>query len=74
LTDGPAAGDGAARERQVTDLFQEHALSPVQLTVLLTGDRASAEDLVQDAFLGCCRLCRGCAPPTRRWHTCASAC
>ena len=36
----------------MSDLFQEHALSLVRLAVLLTGDRASAEDVVQDAFLG----------------------
>ncbi len=52
VTDGPAAGDGAARERLVADMYREHALSLVRLAVLLTGDRASAEDVVQDAFLG----------------------
>jgi RNA polymerase sigma factor (sigma-70 family) len=54
LADSPAAAaaDGAAPEGLVSDLFQEHALSLVRLAVLLTGDRASAEDVVQDAFLG----------------------
>ena len=52
LTDGLAAGDGAAPERLLADLFEEHALILVRLAVLLTGDRASAEDVVQDAFLG----------------------
>jgi len=52
LTDSPVVADGAAPERVVADLFQEHALSLVRLAVLLTGDRASAEDVVQDAFLG----------------------
>ncbi len=52
VTDGLAAGDGAAPERLLADLFEEHALSLVRLAVLLTGDRASAEDVVQDAFLG----------------------
>ena len=33
-------------------LFREHGLSLVRLAVLLTGDRATAEDVVQDAFLG----------------------
>ncbi len=42
----PAAGD------IVTGLFREHGLSLVRLAVLLTGDRATAEDVVQDAFLG----------------------
>ena len=42
----PTAGD------VVTGLFREHGLSLVRLAVLLTGDRATAEDVVQDAFLG----------------------
>ena len=33
-------------------MFREHGLSLVRLAVLLTGDRATAEDVVQDAFLG----------------------
>jgi len=52
LTHSPAVADDATPERLVSDLFQEHALSLVRLAVLLTGDRASAEDVVQDAFLG----------------------
>ena len=36
----------------VTDLYAGHALGLVRLAVLLVGDRASAEDIVQDAFLG----------------------
>ena len=37
---------------EVTALYAEHALGLVRLAVLLVGDRASAEDIVQDAFLG----------------------
>jgi RNA polymerase sigma-70 factor (sigma-E family) len=36
----------------VTDLYAGHALGLVRLAVLLVGDRASAEDIVQDAFFG----------------------
>ena len=36
----------------VTDLYAAHALGLVRLAVLLVGDRASAEDIVQDAFFG----------------------
>jgi DNA-directed RNA polymerase specialized sigma24 family protein len=36
----------------VTALYAEHALGLVRLAVVLTGDRAAAEDIVQDAFLG----------------------
>jgi RNA polymerase sigma-70 factor (sigma-E family) len=36
----------------VTTLYAEHALGLVRLAVVLTGDRGTAEDIVQDAFLG----------------------
>jgi RNA polymerase sigma-70 factor (sigma-E family) len=36
----------------IEDLYREHALGLVRFALLLTGDRATAEDIVQDAFLG----------------------
>jgi RNA polymerase sigma-70 factor (sigma-E family) len=36
----------------VAALYAEHALGLVRLAVIMTGDQASAEDIVQDAFLG----------------------
>jgi RNA polymerase sigma-70 factor (sigma-E family) len=39
-------------EAAVTQLYAGHALGLVRLAVLLVGDRASAEDIVQDAFFG----------------------
>jgi RNA polymerase sigma-70 factor (sigma-E family) len=39
-------------ETAVTALYAEHALGLIRLAVLLVGDRASAEDVVQDAFVG----------------------
>ena len=36
----------------VTALYAEHALGLARLAVVITGDRAAAEDIVQDAFLG----------------------
>jgi len=36
----------------VTSLYADHALGLVRLAVVLTGDRGTAEDIVQDAFLG----------------------
>jgi RNA polymerase sigma-70 factor (sigma-E family) len=36
----------------VTALYQAHALGLVRLAVVMTGDQGSAEDIVQDAFLG----------------------
>jgi len=37
--------------RHVTALYQAHALGLVRLAVIMLGDRAAAEDVVQDAFL-----------------------
>ena len=36
----------------VTALYAEHALGLVRLAVMMLGDQAAAEDVVQDAFLG----------------------
>lgn len=38
--------------RHVAALYQAHALGLVKLAVLMTGDQPTAEDVVQDAFLG----------------------
>jgi RNA polymerase sigma-70 factor (sigma-E family) len=48
-------GTGAAAwsaERHVTSLYQAHALSLARLALVMLGDQAAAEDVVQDAFLG----------------------
>ena len=49
ITDTRSSPGAAAA---VTELYARHALGLVRLAVLLVGDRASAEDVVQDAFLG----------------------
>lgn len=36
----------------VAALYEAHALGLVRLAVVITGDQGSAEDIVQDAFLG----------------------
>jgi DNA-directed RNA polymerase specialized sigma24 family protein len=36
----------------VTALYQDHAMSLIRLAYLMLGDRAAAEDAVQDAFCG----------------------
>ncbi|WP_422337418.1 SigE family RNA polymerase sigma factor [Trebonia sp.] len=36
----------------MTALYAEHGLRLVRLAVIMLGDRATAEDVVQDAFLG----------------------
>jgi RNA polymerase sigma-70 factor (sigma-E family) len=49
----PAGPPAAARSDDlVRQLYQEHAVRLVRLAVLLVGDQPSAEDVVQDAFLG----------------------
>jgi RNA polymerase sigma-70 factor (sigma-E family) len=46
--------DSATRtaEQQVTALYQAYALSLGRLALVMLGDAAAAEDVVQDAFLG----------------------
>ena len=44
----PAAGPGDL----VGTLYQCHALRLIRIAVLQVGDQPSAEDVVQDAFLG----------------------
>ena len=41
-----------SRSHAVTALYRAHALGLVRLAVVMTGDQGSAEDIVQDAFLG----------------------
>jgi len=47
----------------VTALYAEHALGLIRLAVIMLGDQAAAEDVVQDAFLGL----------YRRWDSLADA-
>ena len=46
------AGTPASPAQQVTSLYQAHALSLARLALVMLGDAAAAEDVVQDAFLG----------------------
>jgi RNA polymerase sigma factor (sigma-70 family) len=36
----------------VSDLYREHALGLIRLALLMVGDRATAEDVIQEAFSG----------------------
>jgi RNA polymerase sigma-70 factor (sigma-E family) len=47
---GMVAQGGATGHGSLADLYVEHAPDGIRLAFLLTGDRALAEDLVQDAF------------------------
>jgi RNA polymerase sigma-70 factor (sigma-E family) len=46
------ARQAAEARQQVAALYQAHALGLVKLAVLMVGDQRTAEDIVQDAFLG----------------------
>ena len=43
--------ESRTRESRLGELFQRHAADGVRLAYLITGNRALAEDLVQDAFV-----------------------
>jgi RNA polymerase sigma-70 factor (sigma-E family) len=51
---GSVAGprDGETADDFVASLFRAHGLALFRVALLLIGDQASAEDVVQDAFLG----------------------
>ncbi|MBB4917318.1 SigE family RNA polymerase sigma factor [Streptosporangium saharense] len=49
----------------VGDLYANHALGLTRLALVILGDRESAEDVVQDAFLGLHRRFRGLRDPAK---------
>ena len=52
---GPSAQpdpEGHDPREAVDDLFRRHALGLVRFALMLVGDQATAEDVVQEAFLG----------------------
>jgi RNA polymerase sigma factor (sigma-70 family) len=49
----------------VTVLYQAHALGLIRLAVVMLGDRAAAEDVVQEAFCGLYRRWSKLADPAR---------
>ena len=57
----PRHGTDPEAARNVTLLYEAHALGLARLAVIMLGDPGTAEDVVQDAFLGL----------YRRWHTLA---
>jgi RNA polymerase sigma-70 factor (sigma-E family) len=48
---GPVA-DRSAAATAVTALYEQHAIGLIRLAMIMLGDRAAAEDVVQDAFFG----------------------
>jgi RNA polymerase sigma-70 factor (sigma-E family) len=49
--DGDADADADAAQA-VTALYDAHAVSMIRIALIMLGDRAAAEDVVQDAFFG----------------------
>lgn len=47
-----AAAASASAGQVVTGLYQQHRLRLIGMALVLTGDRATAEDVVQEAFAG----------------------
>jgi hypothetical protein len=66
---GPSANDRAAAGQDaaaaVTALYEIHAIGLIRLAMVMLGDRASAEDTVQDAFCGLYRRYGSLADPER---------
>src|SRR5260370_36215402 len=60
--DGESAGDAQAA---VAAVYRVHAVSLIRLAYLMLGDRAAAEDVVQDAFYGLYRHWDRLAHPPR---------
>ena len=58
-------GDWSA-SRHVTELYRAHALSLARLALVMLGDKAAAEDVAQDAFLGLYRHLGPARGPRRR--------
>ena len=50
-----ATSGEAGRSRHIEDLYERHVPAATRFAYLLTGDRAGAEDLAQEAFLRCVR-------------------
>jgi RNA polymerase sigma-70 factor (sigma-E family) len=65
---GPGWPDDAARAeaaQAVTALYEAHAVGLIRLGVVMLGDRAAAEDAVQDAFCGLYRRWGQLADPAK---------
>jgi RNA polymerase sigma-70 factor (sigma-E family) len=62
---GTHATAGHAAAAAVEALYQAHAVSLIRLAYLMLGDRAAAEDAVQDAFCGLYRHWDRLADPAR---------
>src|ERR1700746_2870130 len=59
--DGVSGEPGTDATLGVTALYRAHAVGLIRLAIIMLGDRAAAEDVVQDAFLGLYRHWDGLA-------------
>jgi RNA polymerase sigma-70 factor (sigma-E family) len=61
----PEIRDAADADEAVARLYQAHAAGLVRLAVVILGDYAAAEDIVQDAFCGLCRRWDALSDPAK---------
>jgi RNA polymerase sigma-70 factor (sigma-E family) len=62
---GPEIRDAADADEAVARLYQAHAAGLVRLAVVIVGDYAAAEDVVQDAFCGLYRCWDALSDPAK---------
>jgi RNA polymerase sigma-70 factor (sigma-E family) len=61
----PLGDPGAVAAAAVTRLYQAHAVALIRLAIIMLGDRAAAEDVVQEAFFSLYRRWGELADPAR---------
>ena len=62
---GPAGPAGAEAGEFVAQLYRAHSLALVRVALLLVGDKPTAEDVVQDAFIGLYRAIHRLSNPDK---------
>jgi RNA polymerase sigma-70 factor (sigma-E family) len=73
VSDDVTAADRSAAATAVTALYQQHAVGLTRLAIIMLGDRAAAEDVVQDAFFGLYRNWRRLGDPANALNYTRSA-
>ena len=68
------ASTGSGAEAAVGALYRAQAVGLIRLAYLMLGDRAAAEDVVQDAFFGLYRGWDGSPTPAARCPTSGPRC
>ena len=70
----PWPDPGSPARLAVTALYQAHAVGLIRLAAVLLGDRAAAEDVVQDAFYGLYRRWDHLSGPAKNCPTSVRRC